>query len=346
MKKNSPIYLFSFIFTLLTIILYRDFLYTYRMQIENFLPYYNYQNQILYYLTGDKKFDIEAPMNLRFLGLWFQYAIFKFVPCVQLTNINLVLNQDYICATFSNALMNYLSMTCFLSLLFVYTIKKLKFNLTIAFISLLLGYIFFNYLEAFTLDRISVFYLLLILYFLDNKNICIILILLSCLVNEKIIIIFGIYFFIKILFYKEKKYFLHFLSSIISFTIALSIFVFYSIILNNGYFGSDDPSGIYNTILSDGLVRLGNIFSYPKGITNALIPIVFATSSYVYLFFTRNKKNSIEILIPLILILIGMGGGTTNIGRYVMYSMPLWIPIMAVIIYQNIEKLINIKIEK
>ena len=34
-----------------------------------------------------------------------------------------------------------------------------------------------------------------------------------------------------------------------------------------------------------------------------------------------------------------MGGGTTNIGRYVMYSMPLWIPIMAVIIYQNIEKL-------
>ena len=41
-----------------------------------------------------------------------------------------------------------------------------------------------------------------------------------------------------------------------------------------------------------------------------------------------------------------MGGGTTNIGRYVMYSMPLWIPIMAVIIYQNIEKLINIKIEK
>ena len=143
MKKNSPIYLFSFIFILLTIILYRDFLYTYRMQIENFLPYYNYQNQILYYLTGDKKFDIEAPMNLRFLGLWIQYAIFKFVPCVQLTKINLVLNQDYICATFSNAFMNYLSMTCFLSLVFVYTIKKLKFNLTIAFISLLLGYIFF-----------------------------------------------------------------------------------------------------------------------------------------------------------------------------------------------------------
>ena len=85
------------------------------------------------------------------------------------------------------------------------------------------------------------------------------------------------------------------------------------------------------------MVRLGNIFSYPKGITNALIPIVFATSSYVYLFFTRNKKNSIEILIPLILILIGMGGGTTNIGRYVMYSMPLWIPIMAVIIYQILK---------
>ena len=35
-------------FLFFLIILYRDFLYTYRMQLENFLPYYNYQNQIIF----------------------------------------------------------------------------------------------------------------------------------------------------------------------------------------------------------------------------------------------------------------------------------------------------------
>ena len=66
----------------------------YRMQLENFLPYFNYQNQILFYLTGDKNLDIQAPMNLRFLGLITQYIIFKFIPCIELTNINTILYQN------------------------------------------------------------------------------------------------------------------------------------------------------------------------------------------------------------------------------------------------------------
>ena len=83
-------------------------------------------------------------------------------------------------------------------------------NLTTSVLSLLLSYIFFIYLEAFTLDRISVLYLLIILYFLDNKKISLLLILFSCLVNEKIIIIVGIYFFIRAFIYNEKKYLIYF----------------------------------------------------------------------------------------------------------------------------------------
>ena len=124
-------------------------------------------------------------MNLRFLGLIVQFLIFKLIPCIELTNINSDLTQSYICATYSNALMNYLSMTSFLSLIFLYSYKKLNFNISMSLLTLLLSYIFFNHLEAFTLDRISVLYLLILLYFLDNKKISILLILLSCLVNEK-----------------------------------------------------------------------------------------------------------------------------------------------------------------
>ena len=337
MKKKSTLLLFSYLFIFLTITLYRNFLYSYRMQLENFLPYFNYQNQILYYLTGDKSLDIQAPMNLRFLGLITQYIIFKFIPCIELTNIKTIFDQNYVCATYSNALMNYLSMTFFLSLIFIYTLKKTNKNFTISFISLLLAFIFFYYLEAFTLDRISILYLLAVLYFLDKKKICMTLVLLSCLVNEKIIIILAIYFFIKCIFLHEKKYIPHFLFSLFSFIIYLSIFIFYAFILKNGYYQHEDPNSIYNTMFSDGIARLQRILLHPKGISNALLPIIFSLSPYCYLIYKKDKKTSFEILIPLVLIIFGIGGGTSNIGRYVMYSMPLWIPIMSNIIYEKLR---------
>ena len=64
-KSNFGLFLFGLFF----VILFRDFLYTYRIQVEKFLPYYPYQDQIMHYITGDSKYDVEAPMNLRFLGL-------------------------------------------------------------------------------------------------------------------------------------------------------------------------------------------------------------------------------------------------------------------------------------
>ncbi len=338
MKKKYIYLLFLSSFIFLTLILFRDFLYSYRMQLENFLPYYNYQNQILYYSTGDKTFDIQAPMNLRFLGLIVQYLIFKIIPCIELTNIKVIHDQSYVCATFSNALMNYISMTVFLSLIFIYSNKKLNYNLAISVFSVLLAYIFFHYLEAFTLDRISVLYLLIVLYYLDNKKICIFLIILSALVNEKIVMVMTIYFFIKLILNSEKFYFAYFISSILSLFLVIGIFLIYSFYLNHGYWGQDNPTGIYNTFFSEGLVRLKNIFANPKGISNALLPIIFAISPYLYLIFKKDKKRSYEILVPLSLILLGMGGGTTNIGRYVMYSMPLWIPLLSSILFKNIKE--------
>ena len=65
-----------FLFGIFFLILFRDFLYSYRMQLLKFLPYYDYQSQIVHYLTGDKSLDVQAPMNIRFLGLWIQFFIF------------------------------------------------------------------------------------------------------------------------------------------------------------------------------------------------------------------------------------------------------------------------------
>ena len=102
-KSNIGWFLFGIFF----IILFRDFLYTYKIQLEKFLPFYAYQDQIVYYITGDKSFDIQSPMSLRFLGLWVQFIIYKIVPCLELTKINIEIPyENYSCVTFSSAFMN------------------------------------------------------------------------------------------------------------------------------------------------------------------------------------------------------------------------------------------------
>ena len=128
------------LFLSLFVLLYRDFLYDYRMQLENFMGYWPYQNQIIFYNTGDFKYDISAPANLRFFGLITQYIIFKTVPCLELSDRNIFpalssmgnnshLHPDYVCATYSNALMNYLSLCGILTLMFAYCFNKLKISL-------------------------------------------------------------------------------------------------------------------------------------------------------------------------------------------------------------------------
>ena len=49
-------------------------------------------------------------------------------------------------------------------------------------------------------------------------------------------------------------------------------------------------------------------------------------------FYIKDSKfyfSKIDIMIPISLLIFTAGGGTEQTGRYVMYSMPLWIPIFS-----------------
>ena len=324
-----------FLFFLFFLFLFRDFLYTYKIQLEKFLPYYAYQDQIMYYLTGDDKYDIEAPMNLRFLGLWFQYLIFKIIPCVELSSkIKLLIPyENYTCVTFSSALMNYLSLCGILSLTFSYCHKKLNLDVSESILTVLLTYIYIDHVEAFTLDRISILYLLTILYFLDKQKVAVILILLSAIVNEKIIFVLGGLFFIRLFFNNKKNYKKLFLATLFSALLALTIFLFYSIVLQKGYFQSDlGGKGLYDTVFSKGLDRILDIFLSKSGFSNGLLPLILAIVPYLISMRITTSKfyfSKLDLLIPISLLAFTAGGGMEQTGRYVMYSMPLWLPIFS-----------------
>jgi len=338
-KKKIPI-LFT-LFVMVCFYAYRDFLITYRMMLlDEYFLYYHYQNIIIYYETGDLKYSDNLPMNVRFLGLILQYIIFKVVPCINLTNISVNPNYDelFVCATFSLALLNYLSKYLLIILFFYYVVKILKRPLIEGSICIFLSFILINYVEDFTFDRITILYTLLILMSLNNKYLSCILITLSFLVSEKVIMIIGPLLLIKYIFLKEKKYLINLKFAILS----VGLYGLMIYLLINFFNFSFSP--LYE---NTGFDRLFLDLSNKSHISNSIIPITFCFIPYAIYLFDKNKRNLnfsvYEILLPIIMIFLGTGGGEHNIGRYAMYSFIIWLPLFASQInhYLKISKLIE-----
>lgn len=332
-KSNLGLFLFSLFF----IILYREFLHTYKIQLEQTIPYFLYQPQIEYYLSGDENFNIGAPASTRFVGLWIQYVIYNFFPCIELSReINFTIPyENYVCSTFANAFMNYLCLCGFLTLSFMFSYNKLNLDLASSFLTVILSFIFLKYVESFTLDRLAVLYYLFVLYFLDNKKITIILILFGSIVNEKIIYILAVLFFIRLFINNKKTYLTYFVTVIISSIFVVLIFVFYAFILEKGFIESDlGSSGIYQKFFSEGFQRIYVMFLFKQGYSNAVLPLFFTVLPYLLSLFIKVRISSnyfsrFDFLIPISLLFFTAGAGMEQTGRYVMLSMPLWLPILS-----------------
>ncbi len=301
------------------IMFFREYLYTYRMMLENFVPYDFYQNQVLYFATLKDEYKLTLPSAVRLLPIFFYFALYKISPCLKLTKIDQNLSQEYICATNAVAIGNYLLLILILVIFLIYQIKILKRPRDEAILSLILCYAVIKYLDHFTIDRFVVFYLILILFFLNNFKISIILILFSFLVSEKIFFITGILFFLRFFSYdNKKKYLLLFISSIFA-------CIFYLLLIEFGknYFDFFE--------FDFDILQMFKMFYNKSAISGSLLPLLVALSPY---FFWNDEINTnfrnqrIEFLVPLSLVIFGFLGGVENTARYVTHSFPIWLPIL------------------
>ena len=326
MFKTKKIIFVILVSILLIFLNYREFLILYRsMLLDDFFAYYHYQNQIIYYETGDVSFKDYLPMNIRFLGLYIQYLIFKIFPCLQLTNITTVdgKHELFVCATFSLALMNHIFKYLFVLLFFFYARIKLKKTIVESFIVFVLASYLIHYVENYTFDRLTLFFTLLILYFDDHKYASKILLLFSFLINEKIIMVLGPYYFLKFIF-EDRKYFQYVVVGLLN-----VIFYFVMIkLLQISY--NFESSPVYNG--ADFTRIFLNIFD-KSHISNSIIPILFCLIPYIIYFVNKKKHNLsfniFEILIIFLMWLLAFGGGENNVGRYVMHTLPLWLPLFS-----------------
>jgi len=104
--------------------------------------------------------------------------------------------------------------------------------------------------------------------------------------------------------------------------------------------GSDLTDGQYNTIFKEGFYRIVNMFFTKSGYSNSVLPIIFCIVPYLInlkLKVTKLEFSKFDILIPLSLVIFGAGGGTGNIGRYVMHSFIIWVPLLSCQIYKFLK---------
>jgi len=324
---------YSILFFLLIISLffgYREFLELYKSMLTEFIGYYKYQKIIIYYETGNREFMDYFPMNIRFLGLFFQYIVFKIVPCLTFPNIEIKNNvhELYECATFSLSLVNYVSKYVGLLLTIIYVYKKRK-----CFIEILVASILFvlliNLVESSTLDRISICYIILILISLNNIKYSAPLLYFSFLVNEKVILIFGSILFFQLLYYKNKIKIFEFTAicfAVISYIVM--IFVLYNYFDFKFYdypgFENGDYLKVFKLLLANPL--------NPSYFTGAYAPIFISILPFLIFMITKKKFNydfSIFYFVPIILLLLIGYISIQNMGRYVMHMFPLWLPILS-----------------
>ena len=336
---------FCILLCLLIIILffgYREFLYLYKSMLTEFIGYYKYQNIIIYYETGNKEFMDKFPMNVRFLGLFLQYIVFKIVPCLTFPNIEIKNNvhELYECATFSLSLVNYVSKYIGLLLIMIYVYMKRKSFIEVSVASILF-LLLINLVESSTLDRIAICYIIIILISLNNIKYSVPLLYFSFLVNEKVVLIFGTILFFQLFYYKNRIKIFEFIAiscSVISYIVM--IFVLYNYFNFEFY---DYPSFENDGYLNVFKLLIANPLN-PSYFTGAYAPLFISILPFIIFMISNKKFNydfSILYFIPIILLLLIGYISIENMGRYIMYMFPLWLPILSsqIVYYLKLNRL-------
>ena len=319
MKTNKNFVTGSLLFFIFLLLFFREYLYTYRMMLIEFVPYDFYQNQVLYFSTLDEKYKLTLPSAVRLIPIFFYYLLFKVSPCLKLTNIDNNISEIYTCATHAVALGNYILLISILVIFLFYQKIILKKKIQECYLGLILCYAVIKYLDHFTIDRFVVLYIFLILFALNNVKISITLILLSFLVSEKVFFITGILFFLRFIFQNEnKKYFLLFLSSIIS-----CILYYFLIKIGKNYFEF--------FAFDFDIAQMFKMFYDKSAISGSLLPLLISLSPYLFwnnYIEKLHPRERIEFLIPISLVFFGLFGGIENTARYITHSLPIWLPIL------------------
>ena len=341
------VYFIILIFCLL--ISYRDFLITLKLMMfssYNFsmLPFDAYYKMNLLF-DGRSNESAGYPWSSRHIANFFNYFIYKIVPCLEVGQIPKSISKDVYCSYWSLALSNFIHTALFQVSTFIYTTKILKRTMTEGVIVLFVSYFIISLSDRFGIDRFSILCISLFLFLANHKIFKYLFIFLSIFINEKITIFLAVYYFCKNFSKFINKEKVNYFTTIFS----LTLFFSYSLYYLNFNLNFDLKNNSFSLIdYLDGSMVDRNFLSF-HALANSLIPIFIII--FPFLFYFKNKKvlnefrlGKIYILIPIAFIFLGwLIGGSGNAGRLAVYISPLLIPLYGLFLLNLIKKIKDLR---
>tara|TARA_Y100000389_G_scaffold201606_1_gene244743 strand:+ start:3067 stop:4179 length:1113 start_codon:yes stop_codon:yes gene_type:complete len=332
------------ILCILTILSYRDFLITIKLMLFHFydfpmLPLDPYYKIILLFdgvnsNIGDHQTEEGWFWQfLRIIPLYVNWIVYKIIPCFQMNAIPSFIDKETYCSIWSISIVNYISgiitQVCF----FILVKYKFKRPSGECILILLTSYFVINFLDRYGVDRLSFLYLVIFFLLENKKKFTFLLIVFSILVNEKCTFVICLYYFLKE--FEFNKIHKSIIKTLINKKFLLSLFLcagyFYITITKvKEYFGMNIVDYNYFTL---------------HAITNSLIPVLIILVPFMIFFFNKKILNIFRlkqnfILILIFFLLLGFFvGGTGNMGRYLIYTAAIFMPITNFFIFKLISNL-------
>lgn len=344
-SKKKIFFSLTFLAILFCLFTYRDFLTTLKLMLYQsynsaMLPFDEYYKIILFYDLKNELYNIGFPWMSRYIPNFVNYIVFQLFPCLKVNYIPEIFSQKEYCAIWSISLVNFASTIFFQIGMFYYVTKILKRNFIESILTLFTSYFIISFSDKFGIDRISIFFCVVFLIFYEKKILTFFIILISIFVNEKCTIFIASYIFCEnIIQYREKKEIL-FIPTCLSVILFAAWSYFYTFNLDSDY--HHHPL----KILFSGEVVSYNYFSF-HGLTNTIFPLILLTGPFF--FYLNNKSllenyklNQIYFLPIIIFIFFGiLIGGAGNTGRYLIYTSPIYIPLINFFLIDQTKKILR-----
>jgi len=330
--------------TLLFLLGFRDFLYTFKLMLlqsynHKMLPFDEYYKIILYIDTGLEKYNIGWPWSSRIIPNYINFFFYKYTPCLEVNHIPSSLNTIEYCALWSLNIVNFLSLVLFQVIIFFYSLKILKRPLEECILSTFISYFVLSMSDRFGIDRISILFSTVFLFKKNTYLRCFFLIL-SIFFNEKITVFATSIFFcndlIKFINKERVNFFFTFLGCGL-----FGLYVFFSSIFIN----SAHHHHLHNILFTNEIVSY-NYFSF-HGLSNTFIP--FVVLFFPFFFYFKDKKiinlfkiHKIYLILIFTFFLMGIIlGGPGNTGRYLIFTSPIFIPLLSYFLIKNVKITLN-----
>jgi len=346
-NKNKKLFFSSLLFLaiLLSLLTYRDFLTTLKLMLYQsynsaMLPFDEYYKIILFYNLKNEIYNIGFPWMSRYIPNFLNSAVFQIFPCLKVNNIPEILSQKEYCAIWSISLVNFISTILFQVVMFYYVFKILRRNYIECILTLFTSYFIISFSDKFGIDRISILFCVIFLIFYEKKILTYLIILISIFINEKCTIFIATYIFCEnIIQYKERKE-INYIPTCLSVILFGAWSYFYTFNIDNDY--HHHPL----KILFSGDVVSYNYFSF-HGLTNTIFPLIALTGPFFFYFNNKTllsnfKLNKIYFLPIFVFIFFGiLIGGAGNTGRYLIYTSPIYIPLINIFLIEQAKKILR-----